>query len=180
MPHTFADTEGRKWTLRLTGYTLKLLKSEMDLDVGNPDTLGEAFQDDDAILNILELLCRDKIEERELTEKSFWDAFDGDTIVDATESFISEYQDFFRKRSPVAAKLMKKGWDATKRLEKTLDDKAEQLLAGGSLDKQLDEKIAQAEARLDEELNSIFGPNSTDSPDSSESTPIPLPTANSA
>lgn len=119
---TFADSQGRTWTLALTLGVAKQIKAKLDIDLlqpemGEPPLLTRLGTDEILLGEVLLAMMESQFERYNLTEQQVQDAFDGPTLLKAQTAFYDELIDFFRSRGrPDRAKAVA--------AQKTLIDKA--------------------------------------------------------
>jgi hypothetical protein len=100
---TFADSQGRTWTLALTLGVAKQIKSKLDIDLlqpemGEPPLLTRLGTDEILLGEVLLAMMESQFERYNLTEQQVQDAFDGPTLLKAQTAFYDELIDFFRSR----------------------------------------------------------------------------------
>lgn len=148
MAHTFKDTEGAVWTLKLNygvatrvkdicGINLlDLIKSD-DKGKVSFDAFGNLLQDPFALLGVLFVMVEVEAKARNITEETFPDRFDGDTMFAAVDAFTQEYVDFFpnptiRENLRVVFKTSKEAAEILQReaTEKVKSLTADQMVSG--------------------------------------------------
>ncbi len=100
---TFADSQGRTWTLALTLGVAKQIKAKLDIDLlqpemGEPPLLTRLGTDEILLGEVLLAMMESQFERYNLTEQQVQDAFDGPTLLKAQTAFYDELIDFFRSR----------------------------------------------------------------------------------
>lgn len=100
-PYTFADTTGKRWSLKLTFGKKNKIKTRVGFDVSSVikdglGSLGLLANDPDAMGQIVFLLAEDQLTQTGTTEDAFLDAFDGVTVKAAFNAFAEAIFDFFQ------------------------------------------------------------------------------------
>jgi hypothetical protein len=100
-PYTFADTTGKRWSLKLTFGKKNKIKTRVGFDVSlvvkeGLEPLGALANEPDAMGKIVFLLCEDQLTETGTTEDQFLEAFDGATVHAAFNAFAEAIFDFFQ------------------------------------------------------------------------------------
>lgn len=162
MPH-FTDSTGEKWLVDITIGTVKRIKKLLKADFGNP-LLGEPapltrFHLDIAfICDVLFVVCQHEAKEREVSDLDFADRLSGDASYAAYIAFLEALADFFQQlhRPDVVTAIQRMREKVTQQVEA-----ATKAINSPEFDKQVNDAIS--------------GRLSTNTPESSESTPPPSP-----
>ena len=165
---TFRDTEGREWVLSLTLGSLRRIKASAGLDMldlGQWDKQASnpflrLSRDVVTLADTLCALCQTQMTERGISEDQFAEALGGQSIDDALIALVEEWSDFFRHaRKETEALILRRALDVMNEARKRT------ILAAAVIDRQMT-------------VEKIFASLPTNLPESSESTPVPSPSAN--
>jgi hypothetical protein len=159
----FKDNEGRTWALSVNVASVERVRDLCNIDLTtigkfNQKVITELADDPIKLVDVVYAICKPEVDARKLSDVDFGTAMGGDSLDAASDALMSEIADFFRsrQRSVLKAALakMNEGWDlaTTKALETVAKLDMAKILEG-------------------------IGDSSTKSPDASESTPAPLPSA---
>ncbi len=155
---TFTDTAGRTWTLALTIDAAKRVKGLLDvnlleLEAGDPPLLTKIGTDVILLCDVIFALVKPQADASGVTDEQFAAALGGETILAAQTALYEELVGFFRGlgRSDLA-----KAVDAQRRM--------------------IDLAVRRIETRIDKldleaAIETTLGESSTNSPESSASTP---------
>ena len=99
----FSDSQGRPWKLALTLGTAMQVKSALGIDllapeVGDPPLLTRLATDEFLLGSVICQLLIGQMEAQKVTAEDVQAAFDGATMMAATEAFFAETADFFQSR----------------------------------------------------------------------------------
>lgn len=156
---TFTDTAGRTWTLSLTIDAAKRVKGLLDvnlleLEAGDPPLLTKIGTDVILLCDVIFALVKPQADANGVTDEQFAAALGGETILAAQTALYEELVGFFRGlgRSDLA-----KAVDAQRRM--------------------IDLAVRKIETRIDKldleaAIETTLGESSTNSPESSASTPV--------
>lgn len=159
--HTFRDTTGRIWSVRIDVTAIKRVRGLTSIDLltaATVDGLGSILSDPVKVCDILYALCRDEATARGVSDEDFGRALFGDEIETAMDALAEELIDFFPSSS---RGLLRKWLAAVKKVQARLAVRADKEM------EQLD-----PEAIADEIVNGrlMSGKQSTASPVWPEST----------
>ena len=161
---TFIDSTNRSWSLNLNlGVALKVRdRLGVDLlqpELGNPPLLDRLGTDEMLLGQIICILLENQFKNYNVTSDDVMSAFDGATILAASDAFFKELVDFFRRRGRT---------DRARAVEKQRTMIAAGIKIVESRLDRIDEKkrIAAMEKQADSILGSYYG----DSEESSGST----------
>ncbi|SRR5579875_2123134 len=165
--HTFTDNAGRVWTIAVNVATIKRVQGLLKVNLyklldDNFKGLGELLGDIIQLVDVLYCLCKEEAEARKVSDEDFGRAMFGDVIHQATEAFLEELIDFFP--DPKVRRSLRKIIAESRRVRGRMLDRAEQVLEGFDADREANKLLRS------------FGI----APESSESTPDPSPSGNSA
>lgn len=157
---SFADTEGRIWSIRgsLGAFErVKSLTSVDMLDLPTTQNCLKAINDVFTLGRVLYAMCQDQVESRGLTPEQFADGFNADTLHEASDALLDEVVFFCRK-------------DLRPALQMALD-KARQ--ADAKVVETMQSRVKFMEKEMDAALESLLTSTSsaTSLQESSESTP---------
>jgi len=155
---SFTDAEDRSWEICMTLGSAMAINNELGIDLlqpeqGDPPLLTRIGTDELLLGRILLILLRGQFEKHQITtEQKVFDAFDGQTLLNATAAFYDELSDFFRSRGRTDRSIA-----VTKQAA---------IIAAG---------VAEAARKIEavDAMAAIHGAMSGDLPESSESTPSP-------
>lgn len=104
--HQFSDTKGRAWKIEITLGAAMQVKSALGLDLltpeaGDPPVLSRLATDEFLLGSVICELLRRQLEQHGMTEADVYAAFDGATLLAATEAFFAELADFFQNRGRI-------------------------------------------------------------------------------
>jgi len=105
---TFKDSKGRLWQIAVNVFTVKQVKSQLDVDLtqavvmsSTPQTqpdvsLIDRLNNDPVLLaDVLYVICRQEAEEKGVSDEEFGRSLAGRPIADATMALLEEIVDFF-------------------------------------------------------------------------------------
>jgi len=180
--HTFTDPAQRTWTVAINVAAVRRVRDALKLDllsVIDGELLEKLAGDPCLLCDVLYVLCKPQAEERGIGDEQFGELLAGDVIDAATQALIEELIDFFpsRTRRPLGemrAKLMALQAALTRKSLAKLDaldveQTADQLLAA------MEKLGPDGLAKLLASRPLASGSSSGTSPDSSDSTPVPIP-----
>jgi hypothetical protein len=164
---TFTDNAGRVWTVAIHAASIKRVQGLLKVNLyklidDNFKGLGELLADIIQLVDVLYCLCKEEADAKNVSDEDFGRALGGDALYRATDAFLEELIDFFpdpRARSNLR-KLLAEG----RKVRGRMMDRAEQVLASFDADREANKLLRS------------FGI----APESSESTPAPSPSGNSA
>jgi hypothetical protein len=158
---TFNDSAGREWRLEINYTAMARVRGLCDgLNLSDFETL-RIVDDEARFMEMLYVLCEDQAKVRSIDRGTFLDSLDGPTRETATEAFLDEFVNFTRPRRRPLLKRMR---ELARRLETTGETAA----------------IAQLEKEAVPKSQPSLRTPVGDSPESSASTPAPIPFASSA
>jgi hypothetical protein len=158
----FSDYQNRTWSVAINVAAVKRVRGLVGVDLlalvnEGMEPLSRLLADPVRLADVLYCLCKDEADARQVSDEDFGRALYGDAIGWAAEAFVEELFDFFPDaRARVG---MRKVLEMSHRLKAKMMDQAEQALDQLDLDS------------LAQQLMSTPGKPSTNSPESSESTP---------
>lgn len=85
----FKDNEGRVWTFRITGRSLRRL-NELGFkpsDVSKPEVIQE-FMDSADVLDLMAAVLLEQLNEKQMTADSLFEDWDGDMLLTASWAFV--------------------------------------------------------------------------------------------
>ena len=94
----FTDTAGRKYKFKVTIPRLQLVRDELEIDLGKPDSFIGLSKNPLDVVNVFYLMLRDQANEHGLTDVQFGESFDGDVLEAAWEAFSKAYLSFCPSR----------------------------------------------------------------------------------
>ena len=102
---TFKDANGREWRITITGYEMRELELQK-MPIASVEDIGEVIDSPGKLVEILHLICQDKIEERKLTRKEFLRGFSGDCLSESRDAFIEAYTNFIPSKQGLVMKAL--------------------------------------------------------------------------
>ena len=107
--HSFKDTEGREWHVKITLGIARDLKDQTEIDLLDGKALLTAAADPYVMGQVLWVVCQKQATSRNLSPEDFAAAFDGDVVTEATDALVEASIDFFPKaRRPAIQKAFEK------------------------------------------------------------------------
>jgi len=100
---TFTDTQGRSWSIVLNLGTAIRVKSELEVDLlqpeaGDPPLLTRLGTDEILLGQIICCLLQKQFETHDMDAEDVLASFDGTTLLAAQKAFYEELVDFFQSR----------------------------------------------------------------------------------
>ena len=120
MQRTFTDTEGRKWSPRISLYTAGRIKRQCSVDVNDIDSLNSGIQDPLTLMDMLFCAIEDEAIKRSISAQDFGNALGGDSLEQATEALLYGIADFFgdqKKRTAFISLIEALKEESTKNVE---------------------------------------------------------------
>jgi|TARA_R110000868_G_scaffold410438_1_gene698463 hypothetical protein len=148
-PYTFADTTGKRWSLKLTFGKKNKIKREVGIDISavvsdgmkpllalanDPDKLGQAVF----------LLVEDQLANKQMTVDEFLEPFDGATARAAQLALVEAVADFFQ--NPRLADAFRE----MQRIEGEIGAKAVQMIAASIDVEQEAKKLIEPDSKPEE------------------------------
>jgi hypothetical protein len=152
---TFKDKNGKEWSIAIDAPTIRTIRQEMSIDLGDPQ--GKAYDrmvaDPVLLVDVLWLLCKEQAHRDGVTDVQFGRALVGDAIEHATDAMLGVIADFFPPQSRAllhamtakAAKVRSMGME--KAMAKINDPSLEEGLLA-ALDERMDREVRGALTRL--------------------------------
>lgn len=165
---SFKDSEGRTWEIAINVATVRRVRgSVLKLDLmklvdDGAKGLGELLADVVGFVDLIYVLCQSQAEQRGITDEDFGRGMGGDSITAAADAFIEEFIDFFPQ--PAARTNLRRLMSKSKEVGQILMDRG----------------ASQLEALSPQIIAERLISSLTTAPASLESTPVHLPSANSA
>jgi len=154
---TFNDAAGRTWTLTLNLGTAMRVKAKLDIDLlqpeaGDPPLLTRLGTDEMLLGEVLCAMLEGQFETHKVTDEDVRASFDGETLLAAQKAFYEELIGFFRSRGR--------------------NDRAKAVAKQMAM---IEAAVTAVETRIDalDIDETIRGAMSGESPEASESTPVP-------
>lgn len=187
----FGDSQKRNWTLDLTVGCVRRVKGSLGIDLAQP----EATVDEDGKLaegqvtlaqrlvsnvmlavDVIFACVAEQAEKQSISVEQFAESLKPEICKLAREAFLAEWEDFFRQLGrPDQAGIVRAAIDLETQIQAKKDSGSKKLMGALSnrLNREADAEIEKLLAELNKEPTS--GSSSTNLPESSESTPSPLP-----
>ncbi len=160
---TFRDTADREWTVEINVTTLKRVKDLAGVDLTalirpNDPTFKNLSTDMFQLFDVLVALVKPQLEQRQITADAFGQALDENSVEAAVTALLEGVIDFFQadKRVILRRALLKVTTAADRVRRQNLETAAQRVEST-----EFDQIVERA----------MSGTSSTDSPESSESTP---------
>lgn len=162
----FTDADARTWTLEVSTVEIKRVRAELGvdlLDVGSKELWSRLTRDDELLVDILHVCCREQCEARDVDAVSFARGLRGETLDEAAEAFLEEYVAFFRRhRRAVLTAAMQR----TEEFLKKTAAHALQTINSQAMDRLLEAELQAVDLGIEEELSRISGGSSPNTPPS--------------
>ena len=162
---TFRDTADREWTVEINVSTLKRVKDLAGVDLTtlirpNEPTFKNLSTDMFQLFDVLVALVKPQLDQRQITADAFGQALDENSVEAAVTALLEGVIDFFQadKRAILRRALLKMTTAADRVRRQNLETAAQRVEST-----EFDQIVERA----------MSGDSSTDSPESSESTPGP-------
>lgn len=157
----FTDAQGRRWHLRLNYALATDLQEKVGVDVRNAlktDGWLKLYDDPSALLNCLWILCEEKAKNDGVTQRSFFEGFEGETFDGALNAFLDAVVFFSRDRErPVIQAAVEK----IRQQDQTRMDAWQEVITGDKMTAHLQKVTEQAkqkvEAKLQAETRKLTG-----------------------
>lgn len=96
----FTDGTGKIWKISITIGSIIRVKSKLGVDLlqieqGKPPLISRLWQEELLMAEILACLMGEQLSDK--SDAEIYEAFDGATLIKATNAFYEELSDFFRK-----------------------------------------------------------------------------------
>ncbi|MCP4248087.1 MAG: hypothetical protein GY778_13655 [bacterium] len=159
---SFKDNRDREWKIAVTVDALKRVRDLLDvdlLDLVEGKLIERLIGDPVLLCDVIYAVCKPAADEQSITDQDFGAAMAGDSIDRATKALLEELVNF--SPSPKDRKNLSKVLEATWAAMDQAREVIGQRLASGVIQKEVDRALAE------------FGGLSTNSPESSASTPAP-------
>ena len=120
MKRTFTDTDGRKWTPKLTLFEAARVKRQLDINMEELDDITRMVQDPALLCDVLFVVCETEANARCVNAETFGRSLAGDAIKAARQALLMAVSDFFedtRKRTAFSEYIQA----MTEEGDKTLD-----------------------------------------------------------
>ncbi len=91
--HSFKDSLGQEWNLKITIGTMRRIKSELDLDLAAMMQKAEGV-DLMTFVDILYVICREQCVDAGISDEQFGERLYGDGLESASDAFMNAYADF--------------------------------------------------------------------------------------
>lgn len=125
----FKDNKGKEWEVDVNMFTVKEVRDALGVnivDLKNEDIIKRFKDDIIFVVDVLYVICRDQIKERDMDEKGFAEGLLGDGLVNGVDALLDAWVDFFpettRKRlrasQALAGNVLEKMWSE---VDKTLN-----------------------------------------------------------
>lgn len=141
--HTFKDSDGKEWQLRITFGAAKAIKEKCGIDIGIDKDLQRLFGERELFLNVIELLLTEQLVKANVSDEYLLNAFDGETWQAASDALLAEIC-FFSPNRQVAGKIM----PAIRNRQLAMADELAKRIESGEMDGSI-EKLAQSSSATD-------------------------------
>lgn len=159
----FTDKDGRNWSLALNVGILRRVRNNLGVDLldvakGNTETWFEVKTDPELLCNILYSICEKQCEKYNLTDLDFSEIFDGEAI----ENAVIALQEAILSFSPASRRMyVRQMMLKTEKLEQDAMDLVLEQVESPGMRRMMGQKVQEL----------IYGNQSSESPESSTSTP---------
>lgn len=104
---SFKDTAGREYKIKITIPRLRMVRDEIDVDLGKPEAFLQLATSPIDLVDVLYLLVKGQADKYKLTDVAFGESFDGPAIESAWEALSEAYLSFCPShRADTLRKLM--------------------------------------------------------------------------
>jgi hypothetical protein len=118
-PTSFIDTKDRKWNIEITIYIARKFKSELDFDIldnSQGSTFVERLANDVMLIcDAVYLACKDKADERGITDEDFGRAMGGDVLGNALAALMQAIINFTPRQKNREA--LRKMWKTSEKVQ---------------------------------------------------------------
>ena len=140
----FRDTEGRAWRVEINVTTLKRVKVDLGLDLGDEAVAGTLYaklvNDPILLCDLLYVVCRDQAEEREIGDEAFGRGLGGVCLDNATAALIEALVNF--TPSPQRRRRLEVAIRKTETLMELADQDIVSKLEGDGLEQEMRKRLA--------------------------------------
>lgn len=142
MPN-FTDTAGRRWNLALSVGTVKRVRDLAGVDLlavlDKPQSLIDLAGDPVRFVDVLYVVIKPQADQVGISDESFGESLDGETVEAATDAFLEALVDFF----PGARKTtLKRVLDRAKSTARSAEAALTKALDDGTIDQAISEALA--------------------------------------
>lgn len=102
----FVDINGDEWRIKITLPLLKLVRADLDIDIGQPTEFIALSNNPIDACDVLYVLCRKQCEKRGISDEEFGERLVGDYIQGAWEALERAYMDFCPGRQREALRTL--------------------------------------------------------------------------
>jgi hypothetical protein len=169
---SWKDRDDRTWSTSISVTTIARVKEATGvnlLDIVEGKLLPQFLDDPLLLVEVLYVISKSQVDERNVSQDAFGDLFIGDVTVDAVNALVQGLLDFFPSGR---REMIQRLWQATERAQNEAVKMATSKLNSPLVEQALTGAIKKASDEIDQQLKQ-FGDTSTNSPASSESTPAP-------
>lgn len=145
--HTFNDAAGEEWSIVLDVTMTRKIRSELGIDLHSFDenTITQLKTNDEALVDVISVICTEQIKKRELDEVGFAKRMIGDVLDFAYEALMSELV-FISRHS--RREVVAKAWKKVNEAEEQLSSKALEMMDSMPIQQMLDKAVKDAELKL--------------------------------
>ena len=166
------DREGRVWTIDINPWNIRRVREALNINLlemlEKDSTLAEELEDPVRSVELVWCLVQPQAAERNVTEKSFWEALDQDMLDAAGLAILEGLANFSRAAiRPAMARVAAK----TSQLRQTLTRQVVAAIDSGELDRVLDAEIAKLMPALPDKKPTPSSTTASSSSGSSETSP---------
>lgn len=164
----FRDLSGREWRIKIRVATLRMLRTEHDLDLlkildRDKNPLAQLADDPFRLCDVLWALIKTQAAEAGVSELDWLDSMAGDCLSEAAYALMQATIDFFpqHRRAPLSAMLKK-----MRTAEAALTTKMTALAESETVDQAINQELAKAETTATAKLATLLSGQSPTKPGS--------------
>ena len=168
---SWKDRDGRAWSTSISVTTIARVREATGvnlLEIVEGKLLPQFLDDPLLLVEVLYVVSKPQIDERNVSKDAFGDLFVGDVTIDAVNALVQGLLDFFPSGR---REMIQRLWQATERAQNEAVKMATSKLNSPLVEQALTGAIQKASDEIDQQLKQ-FGDTSTNSPESSVSTPV--------
>jgi hypothetical protein len=155
---TFRDLAGRTWRIKINVASLRMLRSDQDLDLlkildREKTPLAQLADDPFRLCDVLWALIKGQAAEAAVAELDWLESMAGDVLSEAAYALMEATIDFFpqHRREPLAAMLKK-----MKTAEAALTKRMTHLAESETVDQAINQELEKAETMAAEKLRTLL------------------------
>ena len=141
MSHSFADTQGRRWTFEFNLLAAKRVRDQLGIDLLkaiDPDggVLEQITGDVFVLFDVMACLLEDEFKQQGISAEEFGRSLDEDCCARAVKALVEALLDFFQKpKAAVMRTAFGKVWQATETHQQLAIEKAREQVTSTEFDR---------------------------------------------